>query len=51
MNGHDYDGRDDVWSAGLVFVELITRRRLKGGLWNYLDTSVNERRDSLIGFL
>lgn len=50
-NGITYDGRDDVWAAGCVIAELMTKRRLleRGGpIYLYSNVEVNKRRLTLI---
>ena len=46
-NGNAYDGRDDVWAAGCIFIELCTGERMARPIWS--DTAeASARREALI---
>lgn len=50
-NDIPYDGRDDVWAAGCVFAELLTKSRLTqrgGAIHLYTNKAVNDRRLTLL---
>jgi serine/threonine protein kinase len=51
LNQIDYDGRDDVWAAGLIFSELVTGKTMQergGQISLYKNEKIENRRLLLI---